>query len=431
MNSKLKFKQTEIGLIPEDWEVKILDTITERVCVGYVGTCLKDFCDENVGIPLFRTTNLTDEGLSYTDLKYVTKEFHNRNKKSQLKKGDLLIARHGDNGKACIFDRDIEANCLNVVIVKPNQKLSSSKYLLYCFKSEIVKNQVMANVGGSVQGVVNTKIIQNLLFPYPSIQEQSAIAKILSDLDSKIELLQKQNETLEKIGQAIFKQWFVDFEFPNEEGKPYKSSGGEMVESELGEIPKGWSVGNYGEILEFERGIEPGSRNYLDKKEDNIILFYRVGDLLSEDSTIYVKKDIIKNKIANKNNILVSFDGTVGRVKIGIQGSYSTGIRKVYSNDNLFTNGFIYFLMKSDFIQNKITEFAKGTTILHAGEAIKHFITVIPSDKIRTNFNIIAESTFEKLLTNINEIKNLQKTRDLLLPKLMTGKIRVPLEVPK
>jgi type I restriction enzyme S subunit len=92
-----------------------------------------------------------------------------------------------------------------------------------------------------------------------SLEEQTAIAKILSDLDSKIELLQKQNKTLEAIAQAIFKHLFVDFEFPNEEGKPYKSSGGEMIlNEELGkEIPKGWEVGKLGDITEMSIGRTP------------------------------------------------------------------------------------------------------------------------------------------------------------------------------
>ena len=142
-----------------------------------------------------------------------------------------------------------------------------------------------------------------------------------------------------------------------------------------------------------------------------------------------MKKDIIKNKIATTENILVSFDGTVGRVKIGINGSYSTGIRKVYSENKFFSNGYIFFLMKSKFIQDKIFEFAKGTTILHAGDAVKHFKTSIPSEDIRLKFNMISDTVYSKLLNNLKSIKSHQKTRDLLLPKLMSGQIRIPLEV--
>ena len=95
---------------------------------------------------------------------------------------------------------------------------------------------------------VTADVIANYSISCPRENEQKAIAKILSDLDSKIELNQKMNKTLEAIAQAIFKRWFIDFEFPNEEEKPYKSSGGEMVDSELGEIPKGWGIRKLGDL---------------------------------------------------------------------------------------------------------------------------------------------------------------------------------------
>jgi type I restriction enzyme S subunit len=105
--------------------------------------------------------------------------------------------------------------------------------------------------------LLNQAILNSIKTPIIEKNEQVEIAKILSDLDSKIELLQKQNKTLEAIGQVLFKHWFVDFKFPNEEGKPYKSSGGEMVfNEELGkEIPKGWAVKPLGQIANFLNGL--------------------------------------------------------------------------------------------------------------------------------------------------------------------------------
>ena len=97
-----------------------------------------------------------------------------------------------------------------------------------------------------------------LFCPYPNYKEQKAISKILSDLDEKIEINRNMNEILEELGQTLFNRWFIDFEFPNEKGKPYKSSGGEMIESELGEIPEGWEIKELSEISEFKNGINYG-----------------------------------------------------------------------------------------------------------------------------------------------------------------------------
>jgi type I restriction enzyme S subunit len=116
------------------------------------------------GIPLLRTNDLTQKGMSYTDFKYVTPDFHKKNKKSQLNKGDILVTRHGTNGMSVIFDANFEANCLNTIIIKPNSKVVSSK-LIHCFlNSERVKSQIQSPLGGSVQFVLNTKIVSNLKF---------------------------------------------------------------------------------------------------------------------------------------------------------------------------------------------------------------------------------------------------------------------------
>ncbi|MCS4585906.1 hypothetical protein FZ990_10100 [Clostridium perfringens] len=117
-------------------------------------------------------------------------------------------------------------------------------------KDRYFKYQVSGRISGSVQKCLYLGDINNIKIPLPSLGEQKAIAKILSDLDEKIEINNKINKNLEEMAQAIFKQWFVDFEFPNEEGKPYKSSGGEMVESELGMIPKGWKIKNITELVD-------------------------------------------------------------------------------------------------------------------------------------------------------------------------------------
>src|SRR5699024_7830849 len=117
------------------------------------------------------------------------------------------------------------------------------------------KELVKSRIEGSVIPHLYQKDLVALKLPLPDLSEQKAISKILRTLDDKIEVNNQINKTLENMAQAIVKQWFVDFEFPNEEGEPYKSSGGEMVESELGMIPKGWEVKGLDEIAEFLNGL--------------------------------------------------------------------------------------------------------------------------------------------------------------------------------
>ena len=134
----------------------------------------------------------------------------------------------------------------------------NSNYLFYLMKHNI--KEMINRESGTVFGSVNKKDILGLEVKITNNKfEQKAIAHILSTLDDKIEVNNQMNKTLENMAQAIFKQWFVDFEFPNEYGEPYKSSGGEMVESELGMIPKGWGVSTLKEVINIidNRGKTP------------------------------------------------------------------------------------------------------------------------------------------------------------------------------
>ena len=116
--------------------------------------------------------------------------------------------------------------------------------------------------GGSTRAYLGITAQQKLPIVIPSISEQNKISDILSSLDKKIELNNEMNKTLEEMAQALFKRWFVDFEFPNEEGKPYKSSGAEMIESEFGIIPKDWRILKLDEISDITMGVSPSSKSY-------------------------------------------------------------------------------------------------------------------------------------------------------------------------
>lgn len=165
--------------------VPLLDLI-KNIKVGFVGSIDKFYCNEADGVLLLRTSNLTDNGIDYSDVKYVTHEFFEKNKKSQLHKNDILIARHGDNGKANIYLSDRPAQALNVVIIEPDETKLSANMIKYFFESPFVQKQINGNVGGSVQGVINTKQIAELKIPYCDELSYEKIDNLLSEIESKI-----------------------------------------------------------------------------------------------------------------------------------------------------------------------------------------------------------------------------------------------------
>lgn len=183
-----------------------IETITEQVKVGFVGTCEKYYTDES-GVPMLRTGNITEKGIDLKDLKHVTREFHEKNRKSQIHPGDLLIARHGSNGQANVYFGP-EAQCLNVVVVVPNQRVASSVFLAGLINSPMVKEQIERTLVGSTQRVVNTKSIASLKVRIPSATVQSQYEEFVEQTDkSKLEV-QKYLEKLELLKKALMQKYF-------------------------------------------------------------------------------------------------------------------------------------------------------------------------------------------------------------------------------
>ena len=197
---EMVFNQELEKEIPKGWMVKRLEEITDQICVAFVGSVYEYYCDEKVGVPMLRTTDITESGVSYKHLRYVTKVFHDKNKKSQLKKGDLLVARHGSNGMPGIFDAKFEANALNVIIIKPDGKTISSK-LIHCFlSSKSALEHIQGSLGGSVQDVLNTQKISDLKLAFPiDLTISINLSNKLEKIQEIIEYNRRQLDVLESL----------------------------------------------------------------------------------------------------------------------------------------------------------------------------------------------------------------------------------------
>lgn len=190
------------------WEMRKLDDLCKKITVGFVGTCEKFYTDSS-GIPLLRTGNLSEDGLVMKNLKYVTKEFHMKNQKSKVTPGDILIARHGDNGKGCLVGSEItEANTLNVVILRPNHKLSEPRFILFTLNSQAMRAVVAGKTGGATQKVINTKAIQALRFPVPPLPLQHRFADLLAEIEKQKALARQQAAQSEALFQSLLSRSF-------------------------------------------------------------------------------------------------------------------------------------------------------------------------------------------------------------------------------
>ena len=184
---------------------KIKD-ITKRVKVGFVGTCEK-YYTSNSEIPMLRTTNITAHGIDLKDLKYVTKEFHEKNPKSQVHAGDLLIARHGANGQAnAYYGR--EAQCLNAIIIEPDINITNSIFLEYLINSIGVKSQINKKLVGSTQHVLNTTTLANAEVSIPEMREQQTFSAFVERVNQQKQTVQQSLEKLELMKKALMQEYF-------------------------------------------------------------------------------------------------------------------------------------------------------------------------------------------------------------------------------
>ena len=256
--------------------------------------------------------------------------------------------------------------------------------------------------------------------PYLKLEEQNKIVKTLDDLDTQIHNIQNQNKTLEQMAQAIFKSWFVDFEGVTE-----------FEDSELGKIPKGWSVEKISDICETFGGGTPSTKNpnYWDGQN----YWLAPSDLTSlnrvfcVDSKRKITDEGLQNcasKIHPENSILMTSRATIGVFcinKIPVATNQGFIVSKPNNPDHIYYIFLNYRNRVDEFLQN-----ANGSTFLEISRSnFRQLPILIPTPEILDRFHVMAKLLFENIFINEKMIEDLTKTRDILLPKLMSGEIRV------
>lgn len=348
----MSFRNTEIGKLPSEWDVKTLKECSTKITDGTHST-VKDNKDGEYYLLSCKNVKNGNVVLGEKERKIDLDTLKKLRKRTNMDIGDLLLTTVGTIGESAIVkDLNFEFQ-RSVAIIKLDTKKVNKNFAYYITKDRYFKYQVSGRISGSVQKCLYLGDINNIKIPLPSLAEQKAIAKILSDLDEKIEVNNKINKNLEEMAQAIFKQWFVDFEFPNEEGKPYKSSGGEMVESELGMIPSDFSIINLNQLGKIITGKTPSTKNLENFGDEYMFITPKdvKGDmyvtnterLLSEKGT-----EKLKNNKIQPNSIGVTCIGSnLGEVYINSKYIFTNQqINSLVLNEDR-TYPYVYILLKN------------------------------------------------------------------------------------
>jgi type I restriction enzyme S subunit len=319
----------------------------------------------------------------------------------------------------------VEATLTNQQInsIVPRKDVVDSDYLFYRF--QLLSPNLKSIAGGSATPLLVKSDFEKIEIEIHDIAEQRIIGAFFVKIDNLIHRNQQILNALKEQLKITYAHWFVSFEFPNKVGNPFRSNGGEMVYSEKlqREIPYNWTSERIENHFEFVKGCEPGANSYHEKVADGSVPFFRVSDI-PKSNPVFVYSSLKSLQMFNSSDVLVTFDGTVGKILFGKQGAYSSALRKVASKGNLHSNGFVYSVMSSLHVQQSIHRYSTGSVLLHAGESIKHLYMPFNREVVR-EFDSVANPLFSRMVEISREIESLEKFRNILLPQIMNNWARI------
>lgn len=375
----------------------------------------------NSGYCLFLSAaNVTKNGLQFSNNSFITKEKDALLRKGKLMPKDIVLTTRGTVGNVGFYSDDVPYPNMRInsgmVIIRPGEDFDTMflyQYLRSCyFRAQITQFQ-----SGSAQPQLPISTLQKMKVIKPDIDAQRRIASILSSLDRKIELNNKINADLEEMAQAIFKNWFVDFE-------PFKD--GKFVDSELGMIPEGWKVGTLGDITKNK------SAKVKERNDVKVLSPVTTGELvLSEEyfTKQVFSSSIAKYKIVNKGDFAYNPArvniGSLGRNEFDFDGCVSP-VYVVFSVLDGYENYFDLF-RKTDFFKDSVASLAIGGVRQSLSyDDLSSIEVIIPSENAVEEFNNLYNQMKKTIKANKLEISHLSTLRDTLLPRLMSGELEVP-----
>ncbi len=360
---------------------------------------------------------------------YIDEETDRKLKRSRLAKDDLLFSIAGAYlGKIGIVrDEDLPSNTNQAVgIVRLNKNVVDVNYVFYYFSQNHINQYINQLSSQSSQPNLNLDLLGKLEIELKDINTQQKIAAVLSSLDSKIELNNKINTELEAMAKTLYDYWFVQFDFPDKDGKPYKTSGGKMVwNDELKrEVPDGWEVGTLLNIADYINGLpcqkfRPTGDEFL-----RVIKIREMNEGFSVNSE-FVSPDIPEKAIIENGDVLFSWSASLDvKIWTGGKGALNQHIFKVTSDK--YPKSF-YFYQLLNYLQHfKMMAENRKTTMGHiTQEHLQQSRIAIPTEKLTLELEKIIAPIFKQKMVNEIQNQTLSTLRDWLLPMLMNGQVTI------
>lgn len=418
-----EFKETDIGQIPNHWSLMTVDNIKspnkKSIISGPFGSNISAKYFVESGVPVIRGNNLSlDIHIKFKDDGFV---FVSKEKGEELgtwaEKDDIIFTAVGTIGQVGIllgnekYSKYIISN--KQLRLKVNSDLVEPLYAYYWFASPFMIDMILQRNTGSSVPLINLSVLKSLLIPLPPKEERISILNILSSLDDKIDLLHRQNTTLEQLAETLFRQWFVE------------------------EAKEEWEVDTLGNVFDIGIGRTPPrkehhwfSKNPTDIKWVSIKDMGTSGVYISSVSEYLTQEAVDKFSIPiiPENTVMLSFKMTIGRIAISTENMLSNEAIahfKIKRNCKLFSE-FLYLYLKA----YQWEQMGSTSSIVEAinSQMIKEMDIFIPDESLLNSFKELITPSFNKIKSNQAQIRTLTAMRDTLLPKLMSGEVRVSVQ---
>lgn len=403
-----------------EWKEVRLGNIAD-VQTGPFGSQLHKDNYVNKGTPIVTVEHLGNKWFTSQNLPMVSDEDKLRLAKYCSQEGDVIFSRVGSVDRCSYVSKEysgwlFSGRCLRV---RPRSGINP-EYLYYFLTNEGTKQYIRNIAVGATMPSINTKLLNEVPVKIPSLPDQRRIASILSSLDRKIELNNKINADLEEMAQAIFKNWFVDFE-------PFKN--GKFVDSELGMIPEGWKVGRLTDVIKLMPGGTPKTSEPL-YWDNGTIPFFSPKDIngvycfATEKHITEAGLNKCSSNLYPKDTIFITCRGTVGKVcLVACDMAMNQSNYAIKAIDG-YSQYYVFLLVKS--VVERLIKKSNGAVFSAITSKDFDEEILIPSQKVVEEFTNVIDGFFRRIFTIGTESSRLSLLRDTLLPRLMSGEIEVP-----
>ena len=436
-----------------EWPLRALEDIAKEVTVGFVGSMASEYVEN--GVPFLRSLNIDPFGINTNDLKFVSPEFHRKIKKSALRPGDVVIVRTGKPGTCAVVpDWLDDANCSDLVIARCGAKIRP-RFLCYWINSA-ASHHISSHLVGAVQQHFNVGAAKKMLVATPSLWEQDQVISVLGSIDDRITLLRETNATLEAIAKALFKSWFVDFDPVRAKAEGLEPEGMDAAtavlfsdsfeESELGLVPKGWKLVPFGELLIHTIGGDWGDETPSEKNDTRVAIIRGtdIPDLQSGAANRVPLRYTSTKKLATRKlqdgdlvlevsggskdqptgRALYLTEALLGQFDCPVEpASFCRLLRPIDRNIGLLLAQhltYIYGIGKTWEYQNQSTGIANFQTT----HFLESELVAVPPREVLAVFADVVRSIVDR--GHLSQIQNLASLRDTLLPRLISGQLRLP-----